>query len=142
MLSVESVCSNSDQQQALSLLRLLYPKLSSVSEEKFYEIYDFLCKDFYFQIVLLKRDQRALGLLSFRSSFSFAFWDHIYVNDLIVLPEERGKRYGSYLLDWVKKKAKNESKALHLDVREDNYSAMTFYKKNGLKFKAVHGAWV
>ena len=54
------------------------------------------------------------------------------LNDIIVLPEHRGKGYGGELLDFCKKTAKESgSEKLQLGMIDDNKRLKNWYIKNG-----------
>ena len=93
----------------------------------------FLTEDdiYYYHIRLKEAYLQAVELYVIRSTRIVAFMglSDDRVEMLFVLPSEKGKGYGTSLLDF----AFHEKHIYKIDVNEDNQEAYTFYRNRGYK---------
>ena len=83
------------------------------------------------EILKIEDDGVNLGFISFLRQK-----DSIYITDLDIIQEYRGKGYGSLLLAGLEKKARElHLKMIWLHVGVDNRTAIEFYLKNGFRKK-------
>ncbi|MFJ4655954.1 GNAT family N-acetyltransferase [Nocardia sp. NPDC088792] len=83
----------------------------------------------------------AVSVLGFRETFTSAWGQFVYVDDLSTLPEARGHGYGDSLVQWVKAEAKRLGcEAVHLDsgVAADRAPAHRLYMRNHMAITSHH----
>jgi GNAT superfamily N-acetyltransferase len=72
-------------------------------------------------------------------SENLAWGRHLYVDDLVTLPEARSNGCGAVLLAWLSKLAESEGAGeLHLDSGTGRTDAHRFYEREGLKVSSYH----
>lgn len=65
---------------------------------------------------------------------SFKKDEFAYIEEIIILPEYRAKGYGTKLIEFATKWAKDRDlTSLELNVLSNNYSAIAFYENNGFE---------
>ncbi|HXM77841.1 MAG TPA: GNAT family N-acetyltransferase [Thermoanaerobaculia bacterium] len=75
---------------------------------------------------------RLVALAGVRQTHTLARGEHLFVDDLVTLAEERGKGHGKALLAWLAARAGAEGiRRIHLDSRS---TARGFYEKIGFTF--------
>lgn len=80
-----------------------------------------------------------LAVAGFRLGENFAWGHHLYVDDLVTLPEARSKGCGSTLLAWLSQLAQSEgAEELHLESGIARTDAHRFYKREGLWVSSYH----
>lgn len=85
------------------------------------------------------RDGRVVAAAGFRIGEKFAWGRHLYVDDLVAVPTERSKGYGSALLSWLKRYGKAaECSQLHLDSAVHRADAHRFYEREALIPASLH----
>lgn len=76
--------------------------------------------------------ERLLALAGVRRTHTLARGEHVFVDDLVTLAEERGKGHGTALIGWLAQRAALEGiRRIHLDSRS---TAKGFYEKVGFEF--------
>lgn len=87
------------------------------------------------EVIIGCRNERPVGFALFFHNFStFLGKPGMYVEDLFVIPEERGRGYGKRLLAYLARLAdKRDCGRLEWAVVEWNQGAMDFYKKIGAR---------
>ncbi|GIG67968.1 GNAT family N-acetyltransferase [Phytomonospora endophytica] len=81
----------------------------------------------------------AVAVAGYRYTRSLAAGAHLYVDDLVSLPEVRGRGHARELLAWLVEEAKTHGCAqLHLDSGTHRHGAHGFYFANGLHVSAFH----
>lgn len=87
------------------------------------------------EVILLEVDNKALGFALFFQSYStFLAKPGLYLEDLFVLPEARGKGYGKKLLGHLAKIAvERQYGRMEWSVLDWNSPAIEFYKSLGAK---------
>jgi GNAT superfamily N-acetyltransferase len=75
---------------------------------------------------------RLVCLAGVRRTHTLARGEHLFVDDLVTLADERGKGHGKALLAWLAARAAEQGvKRIHLDSRS---TAKGFYEKVGFVF--------
>jgi GNAT superfamily N-acetyltransferase len=75
---------------------------------------------------------RLVTLAGVRQTHTLARGEHLFVDDLVTLAEERGKGHGKALLSWLAARAGEDGiRRIHLDSRN---TARGFYEKIGFTF--------
>ena len=89
------------------------------------------------EVLLLSEDQKEVGFALFFHNFStFLGRAGIYLEDLFVLPEYRGKGYGAQLMEWALNRF-NELGLHDVDVKvADGNDAISLYEKYGFQMNA------
>ena len=81
----------------------------------------------------------AVAVAGYRYLHTLAAGRHMYVDDLVSLPEVRGAGHAKELLAWLVEEAKAEGCGqLHLDSGTQRHGAHGFYFANGLHIPAFH----
>ena len=77
-------------------------------------------------------DGRLVSLAGVRRTHTLARGEHLFVDDLVTLADERGKGHGKALLAWLAARAAESGiRRIHLDSRA---TAKGFYEKVGFVF--------
>ena len=80
-----------------------------------------------------------LAVAGFRLGQNLAWGRHLYVDDLVTLPEARSKGCGAMLLTWLARLAESEgAQELHLDSGTGRTDAHRFYEREGLEVSSYH----
>ncbi|MEV0647699.1 GNAT family N-acetyltransferase [Phytomonospora sp. NPDC050363] len=81
----------------------------------------------------------AVAVAGYRYTQSLAAGKHMYVDDLVSLPEVRGQGHTRELFAWLREEAKaNGCEQLHLDSGTQRHGAHRFYLANGMHIPAFH----
>ena len=81
----------------------------------------------------------AVAAAGFRIGENLPWGRHLYVDDLITLPEKRGKGCGGALLRWLADHARSEGCAqIHLDSANWRMEAHRFYEREGMDGSSTH----
>jgi len=76
--------------------------------------------------------ERLVSLAGVRRTHTLARGEHLFVDDLVTLADERGKGHGTALLAWLAARAAEQGvRRIHLDSRS---TAKGFYEKVGFIF--------
>jgi len=76
--------------------------------------------------------ERLLSLAGVRRTHTLARGEHLFVDDLVTVADERGKGHGTALLAWLAARAAEQGvKRIYLDSRS---TAKGFYEKVGFVF--------
>lgn len=89
------------------------------------------------EVLLAERDDRAVGFASFyRTYSSFLCRPCLWLDDLFVLPEERGTGVGTALMRHLARIARDQGCGrIEWTVNASNGRAITFYRKHGASLK-------
>ena len=86
----------------------------------------------HFDCIVAKQDNQVVGLALFYVSYSTWVGKSLYLDDLYVLPEYRGKKVGSKLLNAFFAKARDLGcRRVRWQVLESNHPARQFYEQCG-----------
>ncbi len=81
----------------------------------------------------------AVAVAGFRRIHSLAFGDALYVDDLVTLPEARGRGHADALFTWLFAEARRLGCVqFHLDSGARRHTAHRFYLNHGLAISAFH----
>ncbi len=81
----------------------------------------------------------AVAVAGFRRIHSLAFGDALYVDDLVTLPEARGRGHADALFAWLFAEARRLGCAqFHLDSGPQRHAAHRFYLNHDLAISAFH----
>lgn len=82
---------------------------------------------------------RPVTVAGFRFGENMAWGRHLYVDDLVSLPEARSMGRGAALLAWLADHARSNGAAeLHLDSGTQRTGAHRFYEREGLDMTSLH----
>jgi GNAT superfamily N-acetyltransferase len=95
----------------------------------------------YFRTLICSRGRKIVGFVLYFYTYStFAGRPSLYIEDLFVLPEERGKGTGKVLLTALARIALHRGCGrMEWVVLRENHPAIRFYKRIGAK---LHEEWV
>lgn len=79
------------------------------------------------------------AVAGFRLGENLAWGAHLYVDDLVTLPEARSRGYGAALLAWLADfgRARGATQ-LHLDSGKQRLDAHRFYEREGFAASSLH----
>jgi len=80
-----------------------------------------------------------VAVAGFRLGQNLAWGRHLYVDDLVAIPEARSKGFGAALVSWLADFARTESASeLHLDSGTRREDAHRFYQREGFENSSLH----
>ncbi|MFN8673466.1 MAG: GNAT family N-acetyltransferase [Candidatus Sericytochromatia bacterium] len=128
--------SNENKVEFLSLVHSLYiedPEGESITDEKIVSTINFLTENTKNgEILLFSGNGIILGYTILIYYWSNEFGGQIiFIDELYVKNEYRGKKIGSKFLKYLFNKKKDNFKAVFLEVFQSNNRAFDFYIKNG-----------
>jgi GNAT superfamily N-acetyltransferase len=92
-----------------------------------------------YRLAVLAAGGRAAAVAGFRVVENLAWGRHLYVDDLVTLPEARSRGHGAALLAWLHERARAEGCGqLHLDSGTQRLDAHRFYRREGLEVSSLH----
>lgn len=92
-----------------------------------------------YQLAFLEDAGEIRSLAGFRIMEMLAFGKLMYVDDLITANNDRSKKYGGNLFDWLVEHAKtNGCVQLHLDSGVHRFSAHRFYLTKRMEISSHH----
>ena len=92
-----------------------------------------------YRLAFVRERGEPLAVAGFRIGENLAWGRHLYVDDLVTLPEARSNGYGTMLLTWLAELAQSEGvQELHLDSGIGRADAHRFYEREGLKVSSYH----
>lgn len=84
-----------------------------------------------------------VAAVGYRLMTTMAWGRFIYIDDLIALPDQCGRGYGTLLLKHIQNKAvKLNLKGVHLDTGYQRHLAHNSYLRNGFKLNCHHLCWI
>lgn len=94
-----------------------------------------------YSLAFLGLDGRAVSVAGFRHLEFLAWGKVLYIDNLVTLPEARGKGFGGKLLDEVIAYARAEGcDAVHLDSGFQRHDAHRLYLNHGFRLECHHFA--
>lgn len=125
-----------DKETVMDMMRIFYASpavLSNGSEEIFASDIENCVNDCpYLEGYIFEEKNEIVGYGMVAKSFSTEFGKPcIWIEDLYMKPDYRGKGIGSMFFDYIKSKYK--SHIFRLEVEEENEGAVHTYKKNGFE---------
>jgi GNAT superfamily N-acetyltransferase len=92
-----------------------------------------------YTLAFIAEDDKALAAVGFRYLNFLYLGKHFYIDDLTTLPSERGKGYGSKLIDFVVNLARERGySAVTLDSGYARFDAHRLYLNKGFRLNAHH----
>jgi GNAT superfamily N-acetyltransferase len=92
-----------------------------------------------YQLAYLEHEGRVATVAGFRFTENMAWGRHLYVDDLVSLPEARSMGCGAALLAWLADYGRSKGAVeLHLDSGTQRTDAHRFYKREGLDNTGLH----
>ena len=87
------------------------------------------------EVLLMKEDDKYVGMATVFVNFStFNVRPYLYIHDVVILDECRGKGYGKALIrELIEISKKRDYCKLTLEVREDNPAAQKVYRSLGFE---------
>lgn len=97
-----------------------------------------LQRDGYLLAVVIK-EGCVVAAAGFRVGEKIPWGRHLYVDDLVTVPTERSKGFGSALLTWLKQYGRDAGCGqLHLDSAAHRKETHRFYEREGLVPASLH----
>jgi GNAT superfamily N-acetyltransferase len=95
-----------------------------------------------YRIVFIEFDDIVVAAAGFRLMNTMAWGKILYLDDLIALPTQQGRGWGSALLRWLQAEAQaRQCDAVHLDTGYHRYAAHKAYLRHGFELNCHHLAW-
>lgn len=92
-----------------------------------------------YHLVAVEKDGEIEAVMGYRYVNNLYLGYHIYVDDLVTNSKTRSKGYGEFLINWISKKAKNESIShIDLDSGVQRFKAHKFYLNNNFEITSHH----
>jgi len=92
-----------------------------------------------YHLAALRDGGDPVAVAGFRLGENLAWGRHLYVDDLVTLPEARSRRYGAALLTWLAEFGRSQGvDQLHLDSGKQRADAHRFYEREGLEASSIH----
>ena len=96
-------------------------------------------QDSGYHLAALSDGAGPIAVAGFRLNETLAWGHHLYVDDLVTLPEARSKGCGTALLTWLAEFARSKgAHQLHLDSGIQREDAHRFYRREGLEVSSLH----
>jgi ribosomal protein S18 acetylase RimI-like enzyme len=123
-------------------LRAAYPVMrelrQDLSEAEFSRVYALAKRADRYTIVGGFDGKRCVAVMGYRILHDFVHGTHLYVDDLVTLPEERSKGWGALLLRHAEKTAREAGcQGLRLCTGVDNDAGKRFYEREGWQLRSV-----
>jgi GNAT superfamily N-acetyltransferase len=92
-----------------------------------------------YRMIYLRDSEEITAAGGYRFLEFLAWGKVLYIDDLITLPEKRGKGYAGALMDWMISRAREqECDELHLDSGYQRHDAHRLYLNKGLQLGCHH----
>ncbi len=123
-------------EEVIEMMRVFYASAAvytNGSEEIFFnDVENCINENPYLEGYVFVEDDIVLGYAMLAKSFSTEFGKPcIWIEDLYLKPEYRGKNIGTEFFQFIEKKYRNV--IFRLEVEEENKRAIYVYKKNGFE---------
>lgn len=134
-MEIKAAETEEDFKKCLKVIKELRPHLN---DDEFTSLIKEMKKEGY-QLAYIEVDGIAASAIGFRYLQFLFNGRHFYIDDLVTLPEHRGKGYGGMLLDYVFDLAKKEGyKTVTLDSGHHRYPAHRLYLNKGFDIQSHH----
>jgi GNAT superfamily N-acetyltransferase len=95
-----------------------------------------------YRIVFIEVGDTVVAAAGFRLMNTMAWSKILYLDDLIALPSQQGRGWGSALLKWLQAEAlARQCDAVHLDTGYQRHAAHKAYLRHGFELDCHHLAW-
>jgi GNAT superfamily N-acetyltransferase len=92
-----------------------------------------------YRLACLRAEGTPVAVAGFRIGENLAWGRHLYVDDLVTLPDYRSKGCGAALLEWLRTHAVDQGCGqLHLDSGLQREAAHRFYEHEGMTKGGFH----
>lgn len=92
-----------------------------------------------YQLAFIEENGRAAAAIGYRYLWFLYNGKHFYIDDLVTLPEHRGKGYAGALLDFVANEARERGfDTITLDSGHHRFDAHRLYLNKGFNITAHH----
>ena len=92
-----------------------------------------------YRLAYIASSGRPVAVAGYRIGQCLAWGRFMYVDDLVTLPSERSKGYGTVLLSWLQNQARQAGCGeLHLDSGVEKVDAHRFYEREGMSKSCFH----
>ena len=92
-----------------------------------------------YQLAFIEENGEAMSAIGYRYLQFLFCGKHFYIDDLVTLPEARGKGYGGALLDYVSEEAKKAGfGVITLDSGHHRHTAHRLYLNKGFTISSHH----
>ncbi len=92
-----------------------------------------------YQLAFIEENGEAMAAIGYRYLQFLFCGKHFYIDDLVTLPEARGKGYGGALLDYVAEQAKEAGYGvITLDSGHHRHTAHRLYLNKGFTISSHH----
>lgn len=127
-----------DKQEFFTLLDEFYHStavLHPVPKHHYDSIYKELCTDSpYVAAYFIKEDDKIAGFAQLSFTFSTEAGGLVlWLEELYIRPQYRGKGLGSAFFDFLEKEYGNRMARIRLEIEPDNYRAEKLYQRMGFK---------
>ena|SRR5688572_12866077 len=134
-MDIKTAETKDDYLKCWNVIKELRPHLT---EDDYLKMMDQMKTEGY-KLAYIEVNGTAASAIGFRYLQFFFNGRHFYIDDLVTLPEYRGKGYGSNLLDYVFNLAKeNGYPTVTLDSGHHRYDAHRLYLNKGFDITAHH----
>ncbi len=134
-MEIKTAETEDDFRTCWNVIHLLRPQLTL---EKYLHLLQEMKKEGY-SLIFLEVDGNVASVLGFRYMTMLYAGKFIYIDDLVSLPESRGKGYAGKLLDYVIEKARREKlNGVHLDSGHQRFEAHRLYLNKGFRITTHH----
>jgi ribosomal protein S18 acetylase RimI-like enzyme len=117
------------------LMKELRPKLTL---SDFISIYEQAKAANQYTLIGAYSGEECIALMGYRILYDYVHGKHLYIDDLVTLPDHRSKGAGARLLDEAEILAKNfNCNYVRLCTGSDNEGGKRFYEREGYKLRAV-----
>lgn len=92
-----------------------------------------------YHLIYIDDNEGIKSVAGYRFAEFLAWGKVLYVDDLITQPEARGIGFGTHLIKWLMREAKNKNcDGIHLDTRIDRVDAHRLYLNLDFKIDCLH----
>lgn len=92
-----------------------------------------------YRLAFVEASDGLVAVAGFRVGENLAWGRFLYVDDLVTLPSQRSKGFGTHLLSWLREFAGKEGCGqIHLDSGVQRKAAHRFYEREGLSISSFH----
>lgn len=93
----------------------------------------------HYKLYLAYNDSKLVGICGYWIATKFYCGKYMEIDNFIMKPEERGKNYGSLILEFLEEIALRENcETLMLDAYLENKKGHRFYERSGYKARGYH----
>jgi GNAT superfamily N-acetyltransferase len=118
-------------------MRELRPHLETVDD--FVEQVDERQRPAGYRVVASFDGDDVAAVAGFRTGDSLAWQHYLYVDDLVTVPELRGRGHAKALLDWITEEARRLGcDEVHLDSGSQRHDAHRLYLRHGFDIRGFH----